>query len=89
MWDVLLECDLAVLRLLLYGAPWGGLRRMEAREAIRARQAPRWERGGMSDRCACGERLLVPQEKAGGKCMVCMIIEQQEEPEACQMPPGA
>lgn len=39
----------------------------------------------MSDRCACGERLLVPQEKAGGKCMVCMIIEQQEEPEACQI----
>jgi len=45
----------------------------------------------MTAKCGtCGERLLVPQEKARGKCMVCMIIEQQEEePEACQMPPGA
>ena len=47
MWDVLLECDLAILRLFLHGAAWRRLRRMEASEAIRARQAPRWERGSL------------------------------------------
>ena len=61
----------------------GGMYRFQPGQ--RAPEAERQQRRSMSDRCACGERLLVSQEKAGGKCMVCMIIEQQEEPEACQI----
>ena len=48
MWDVLLECDLAILRLFLHGALWRGLRRMEAREAVRARATQGWERRSIS-----------------------------------------
>lgn len=29
--------------------------------------------------CACGDELLIPQEKAAGKCMVCMCLEQQDK----------
>jgi len=47
MWDVLLECDHPLLRLLLHGALWWELRRMEARQGIRARATEGWKGGSL------------------------------------------
>ena len=57
MWLVLLECDHPLLRLLLHGTLWRGLRRMEAREDVRARAATRWQRRSLM---IAGDIVITP-----------------------------